>query len=254
MPSAEDAIEMTSGRVCLVNGTITPCWSYDDHDELWSRKHGTTGFNAQLVSLLGGNAIYISDPLPGKTHDAAAFVGTPVAEIIRNSGGGIADKGYQGCGMVTRARSSRTASSCHGKGNSTLMSHRSGHPSKGSLPISSPGGSSIRTTAARTTPTATRMTPLAGCSSSHSTGVLNKVQCTAYLSLRTFCNADGYVLPRPPKSLPAARPLPGVLRHRLPFQHPWLLFAYPRSPADGASARAQLGCRPFHHTSSTRFR
>lgn len=101
VPSAADAIEMVQGRVCLVDGTIVPCWSYEEHRELWSRKHGTTGFNAQLVSLLNGNAIYISDPLPGKTHDAAAFTGTPVAEIIRNSGGGIADKGYQGCGMVT---------------------------------------------------------------------------------------------------------------------------------------------------------
>jgi hypothetical protein len=50
VPSAHDAIETVSGRVCLVDGTITPCWSYADHDELWSRKHGTTGHNAQLVS------------------------------------------------------------------------------------------------------------------------------------------------------------------------------------------------------------
>ena len=41
-----------------------------ENDELWSRKHGTTGFNAQLVCLLDGAAIYISDPLPGCTHDA----------------------------------------------------------------------------------------------------------------------------------------------------------------------------------------
>jgi hypothetical protein len=101
VPAAEDAIEMASGRVCLVDGTITPCWSYEEHHELWSRKHGTTGFNAQLVCLLNGNAIYISDPLPGKTHDAAAFTATPVAKIIRSSGGGIGDKGYQGSGMVT---------------------------------------------------------------------------------------------------------------------------------------------------------
>ena len=93
VPAAADAIEMVKGRVCLVDGTITPCWSYDDHQELWSRKHGTTGLNAQLVCLLDGDPIYISDPLPGKTHDAAAFKETPVAEIVRNSGGGIADKG-----------------------------------------------------------------------------------------------------------------------------------------------------------------
>lgn len=96
VPDAREAIELVKGRVCLVDGTITPCWSYDDHPELWSRKRGTTGFSAQLVSLLDGEPVYISDPLPGKTHDATAFTETPVAEIIRNSGGGIGDKGYQG--------------------------------------------------------------------------------------------------------------------------------------------------------------
>ncbi len=102
VPSAAEAIELVNGRVCLVDGTITPCWSYEDHDELWSRKHGTTGFNAQLLSVLDGAAVYISDPLPGKTHDAAAFAGTPIADIVRRSGGGIGDKCYQGCeGVVT---------------------------------------------------------------------------------------------------------------------------------------------------------
>jgi len=52
VPTAQEAIELVNGRVCLVDGTITPCWSYGDHDELWSRKHGTTGLNAQLVCLL----------------------------------------------------------------------------------------------------------------------------------------------------------------------------------------------------------
>jgi hypothetical protein len=96
VPTATDAIEVVKGRACLVDGTITPCWSYDDHPELWSRKHGTTGFNAQLLSLLNGVPVYISDPLPGKTHDARAFTETPVAEIVENSGGAIGDKGYQG--------------------------------------------------------------------------------------------------------------------------------------------------------------
>jgi hypothetical protein len=101
VPTAQDAITMVNGRVCLVDGTITPCWSYADHNELWSRKHGTTGFNAQLVTVLDGAAIYISDPLPGCTHDATAFTTTPVAEIVRHSGGGIGDKGYQGTDLVT---------------------------------------------------------------------------------------------------------------------------------------------------------
>lgn len=102
VPTAADAIEMVKGRVCLVDGTITPCWSYADHRELWSRKHGTTGFNAQLISLLDGEAVYISGPLDGCTHDAKALVETDVATIVHNSGGGIADKGYQGCdGLAT---------------------------------------------------------------------------------------------------------------------------------------------------------
>jgi Helix-turn-helix of DDE superfamily endonuclease len=49
-PDLKEAIEMVEGRVCLVDGTITPCWSYEEHPELWSRKKSTTGFNAQLVS------------------------------------------------------------------------------------------------------------------------------------------------------------------------------------------------------------
>jgi transposase len=102
VPDARDAIQVVKGRVVLVDGAITPCWSYADHRELWSRKHGTTGFNAQLVSLLDGQAVYISEPLDGRTHDATAFTETDVAEIVRHSGGGIADKGYQGCdGLAT---------------------------------------------------------------------------------------------------------------------------------------------------------
>jgi DDE superfamily endonuclease/Helix-turn-helix of DDE superfamily endonuclease len=102
VPTAADAVEMVKGRVCLVDGTITPCWSYAEHHELWSRKQATTGFNAQLVSLLQGEAISMSDPLPGRTHDAVAFDETSVAEIVKNSGGAFGDKGYQGCeGVVT---------------------------------------------------------------------------------------------------------------------------------------------------------
>jgi len=96
VPDVKEAITLVKGRAVLVDGTITPCWSYAEHPELWSRKKGTTGFNVQIISLLDGTAVYISEPLPGKTHDAAAFTETPVHEIVQNSGGAIADKGYQG--------------------------------------------------------------------------------------------------------------------------------------------------------------
>jgi hypothetical protein len=101
VPTVADAIEVVKGRVCLVDGTITPCWSYTGHKELWSRKHATTGFKAKLVSLLDGTPVSISEPLPGNTHDKPAFDETPVAEIVRNSGGGIDDKGYQGTSLAT---------------------------------------------------------------------------------------------------------------------------------------------------------
>lgn len=100
-PSGESAAEAVQGRGCLVDGTLARCWSYEDHEELWSGKHKATGFNVQLVCLLDGTAVYISDPLPGKTHDYTAFRETPVAEIVLRSGGGIGDRGYQGTGMIT---------------------------------------------------------------------------------------------------------------------------------------------------------
>jgi len=101
VPSAADAIEIVKGRVVLVDGTLTPCWSYEDHQELWNKKHQTTGFNAQLISLLDGTAAWISGPLPGKTHDAKAFKETGAADILKKAGGGFGDKGYQGTGLVT---------------------------------------------------------------------------------------------------------------------------------------------------------
>ncbi|WP_131770443.1 transposase family protein [Candidatus Protofrankia californiensis] len=97
----EDAAESVRDRVCLLDGSLGPCWSWQEHDELWTRKHGTTGHNFQVVTDLGGEVRFISDPVPGSVHDSVAITQTPVARILENSGGTIADKGYQGCGYVT---------------------------------------------------------------------------------------------------------------------------------------------------------
>ena len=101
MPSAADAIEVVKGRVVLVDGTLTPCSSYEDHQELWNKKHKTTGFNAQLISLLDGTAAWVSGPLPGKTHDAKAFKDAGAAVARRRGRRRFGDKGYQGTGLVT---------------------------------------------------------------------------------------------------------------------------------------------------------
>lgn len=127
VPTAEEAIELVNGRVCLVDGTITPCWSYADHGELWSRKHGTTGFNTQLICLLDGEPVYVSDPLDGSTHDAKAFKETPVANIIEKSGGCFGDKGYQGCGdIITPRKKPRGGELSKGdkKNNAVISAHR----------------------------------------------------------------------------------------------------------------------------------
>jgi hypothetical protein len=101
VPSVSDAIEAVKGRVVLVDGTLAPCWSYEEHRELWNKKHKKTGFNTQLISLLDGTAVWVSAPLPGKTHDARAFKETEAEDILKEAGGGFGDKGYQGTGLVT---------------------------------------------------------------------------------------------------------------------------------------------------------
>jgi DDE superfamily endonuclease/Helix-turn-helix of DDE superfamily endonuclease len=101
VPSAKDATQMVKGRIVLVDGTLTPIWSYRGRKELWNKKHQATGFNVQLISLLDGTPVWISEPLPGKTHDAKAYRETGAEKIVKKSSGGLGDKGYQGCGMTS---------------------------------------------------------------------------------------------------------------------------------------------------------
>jgi hypothetical protein len=101
VPDPKAAIRVVKDRFCLVDGTITPCWSYREHREPWSRKHGTTGFCVQLISLPDGTPVWISDPLPGSTHDKKAFDSTATTNIVKKAKAGFADKGYQGAEMFT---------------------------------------------------------------------------------------------------------------------------------------------------------
>ena len=43
VPDAKDAIEMVKGRVVLVDGTITPCWSYEDHPSFGAGRKAPPG-------------------------------------------------------------------------------------------------------------------------------------------------------------------------------------------------------------------
>jgi len=101
IPDEKDAIEVVTGNTCLLDGSLSPCWSWAGHRELWTRKHGTTGHNFQVITDLHGRIIYISPAIDGSIHDKTAISETPVAAILQHSHSVIADKGYQGCEYIT---------------------------------------------------------------------------------------------------------------------------------------------------------
>ena len=94
------AEEVPEGCDYVVDGTLFPCWSWRNHRELWSGKHGTTGMNVQILVLPSGRLVWASDPYPGSMHDVAALDASGLLDGIDPSGW-IADKGYIGKGMIT---------------------------------------------------------------------------------------------------------------------------------------------------------
>ena len=94
------AEEVPQGCDYVVDGTLFPCWSWRNHRELWSGKHGTTGMNVQILVLPSGRLVWASDPYPGSMHDVAALDASGLLDGIDPSGW-IADKGYIGKGMIT---------------------------------------------------------------------------------------------------------------------------------------------------------
>jgi hypothetical protein len=102
-PDAEEAKEMTRGRLALVDGTLWPCWSWKGARELWAGKYKTTGHGSLIISDDSGNIIFVSDPAPGCDHDMKKLEGA-VKEILDLAGSVIADKGFQGSGYVTPAK------------------------------------------------------------------------------------------------------------------------------------------------------
>ena len=87
----------------LVDGTLPPCWSWSGHPELWSGKHRTTGLNVQVAATLSGDLAWVSDPMPGSTHDTLALRESGLLDAPE-SPKHIGDKGYLGLGMITPVR------------------------------------------------------------------------------------------------------------------------------------------------------
>lgn len=100
VPVAEDLHE---DAAYIVDGTLLPCWSWATRPELYSGKHHTTGVTVQVAATLSGTLAWVSDPLPGCTHDTTALRTSGVLDTLDPSTW-VADKGYQGTGMITPVR------------------------------------------------------------------------------------------------------------------------------------------------------
>ena len=104
VPTADD---LDPDVQLIVDGTLAPCCPWRDKPELYSGKHHTTGVNLQVACTLSGTLAWVSDPLPGNTHDAKALTESGLLEIPDEGPDGasrlqhIADKGYIGLDLIT---------------------------------------------------------------------------------------------------------------------------------------------------------
>ena len=100
-PTAEEAAEATRDAIALVDGTLWPCWSWEEHHELWAGKYKTTGHGSLIITNLSGRVTYVSEPVPGKDHDMAKLKNSECEKILRAAGGVFGDKGFIGTGYIT---------------------------------------------------------------------------------------------------------------------------------------------------------
>src|SRR6266550_3473295 len=52
-PDAEEAKQVTQGRLALVDGTLWPCWSWQHAPEMWAGKYKTTGHGSLIIGDKG---------------------------------------------------------------------------------------------------------------------------------------------------------------------------------------------------------
>ena len=98
-----DLVAEMAGRVGVVDGSLCPCWSWADAPELYSGKRKTTGHSHMFVCDTEGELTHVSDPLPGKVHDAKAVDDVGLSDLLR-SDNSIGDKGFIGKGITTPFR------------------------------------------------------------------------------------------------------------------------------------------------------
>lgn len=126
VPTGDD---VPAGEQLLIDGTLLPCWSWRDRPDLYSGKHRATGVNIQVAARHDATLVWVSDPLPGRTHDANAIRQSHILETVPEgaSWSHIGDLGYLGLGMLTPKRTPprRTLTDTEKKNNKAINSTRS---------------------------------------------------------------------------------------------------------------------------------
>ncbi|MGA9310480.1 MAG: hypothetical protein WBV74_08930, partial [Pseudonocardiaceae bacterium] len=82
-PFTPTAEELPSDEQLIVDGTLVSCWSWDNHPELHSGKHHTTGLNSKL------SATWAVDCAGSPTPSTAAVTTAPHCVSRASSTGSI---------------------------------------------------------------------------------------------------------------------------------------------------------------------
>jgi hypothetical protein len=99
--------EVLRGRVVLVDGTLVPIGNrttdLPTHLANFSGKRHRAGLNVQVLADLTGCLLAVSTPVPGKTHDRAAFTAAGYDHLLADVPT-LGDLGYQGTPVIRPQR------------------------------------------------------------------------------------------------------------------------------------------------------
>lgn len=94
-----ELVEVISGRVIIVDGTLIPTGNRAAHRELYSGKRHRSGAAVQILAGTDGRLRHVGEPLAGSTHDVTAFRDTGLASVLEehmHENMVIGDLGYLG--------------------------------------------------------------------------------------------------------------------------------------------------------------
>ena len=76
LPPPPQPGDLNPNKLYVLDGTLIPCWWWKNARNLYSGKHHRAGHNLQILTDQAGEIFYISEPLPGSTHDITAIRST----------------------------------------------------------------------------------------------------------------------------------------------------------------------------------